>query len=556
MKKLDWLFLILIAFLALIGVQALFHPGFYTSHDGEHQIVRLIHFFRGLKDGQFPVRWAGPPAFDGYGYPLFIFTYRFPFYLGSFFKILNFSYSDSIKAVFILTYLLSGIFMYLCQKKIWRQPVPAFLGSVFYLFAPWRFSVILVRASLGEAVCFLFFPLVLWSLFSLTEKEKSFPLFLGAFSLAGLLLSHAMLTFLFMPFLFVLVFFLSCHQPKVSLSFLKLLFLALGLSAFYWLPASVEKKNTVFGNEIGGYYQQHFVTLKQLIYSPWGYGLSHPGSERDEMSFQVGIAQWLAIFLTILLLIWQRLQVKKIDFHLQLISLFVLFISIMIFLMTSASNFFWQVFSKLFEIDFPFRFLALTTLFSSILAGGLIVSLKRTSFPKIFLYPVAFGLLVLTLYGNRNHLRANLYTYFTDTDYEKSPSSTNSYGEYRAKWVVSAKDLPKKEGAMVIKYGEAEIKPLVIKSNLQKFQINVQKESLFQINTMFYPGWRLFVNNQRRQIDIGPIYGLIHFSAHPGDREVVFKFCRTWDRLTGESLTLFSLLFIIYFSSKLWLRKK
>ena len=64
--------------LGLLGVAPLFHPGFPASHDGHHQIVRLMHFHRGLVDGQLPVRWAGT-ALCGYGYPLFVFTYRLPF---------------------------------------------------------------------------------------------------------------------------------------------------------------------------------------------------------------------------------------------------------------------------------------------------------------------------------------------------------------------------------------------------------------------------------------------------------------------------------------------
>ena len=88
----------------LIGSKALFHSGFYTSHDGEHQLVRQYVFEQGLKDRQIPVRF-NRQLYNGFGYPLFFFTYRLPFYSGEVFRIAGFSFADSIKAVFFVAYI-------------------------------------------------------------------------------------------------------------------------------------------------------------------------------------------------------------------------------------------------------------------------------------------------------------------------------------------------------------------------------------------------------------------------------------------------------------------
>jgi hypothetical protein len=124
--------------------------------------------------------------------------------------------------------------------------------------------------------------LIIWSIVSLYRKQNQKPLLIGAFSLAGALLSHAMLTFLFLPFLAALIIF-SLWQAKkkvsLALSYIKLGLLFLGLSAYYWLPATIEKRYTMFSHVLTDFYVQHFPTLRQLIYSPWGYGFSHPGTE-------------------------------------------------------------------------------------------------------------------------------------------------------------------------------------------------------------------------------------------------------------------------------------
>src|SRR3990167_10422274 len=91
----------IIIIFGLVGSKALFHPGFYSSHDGEHQLVRQYIFDQGLKDGQIPVRFSRQ-LYNGYGYPLFMFTYRLPFYAGEMLRLSGFSFADSIKAVFLI----------------------------------------------------------------------------------------------------------------------------------------------------------------------------------------------------------------------------------------------------------------------------------------------------------------------------------------------------------------------------------------------------------------------------------------------------------------------
>jgi hypothetical protein len=557
LKKIDWLIIFFLLLISIFAVKALFHSGFYTSHDGEHQVIRLNHYLIGLRDGQWPVRWAGPPAFNGFGYPLFIFTYRLPFFLGAIFSLIGFSLVDSVKAVFILSYCLSGIFMYLAQRKIWRKNLAALIGAIFYLWAPWRFSIIFVRASLGEAVCFLFFPLIIWSVLALQEKERKITLLLGAFSLAGLLLSHAMLTFLFLPFLVGLMgFCLWQTQKRKSLVFnyLKLFLLSLSLSAYYWLPAMVETKVTLFGKIISDFYLQHFPTLKQLVYSPWGYGFSFPGSEQDAMSFQVGLAQWLAIFLAIFVLVWLRLRKERQDFFQRLNGFFILLFMTAVFLMMPASKPYWQFASQFFKIDFPFRYLALTTLFSSLIAGGLIAGIKKDKFLKWLFYPTIVGFLFLIFYGNRNHLRVNQYLSLPDSFYEENLSSSNSFDEYRPLWVSG--NLPKRETALAIGEGEAVIETQEIRSNRQEFQVAVQKESFMTLNTIYYPGWRLMIDGKEQGVGAISPAGLMQFSLPVGKHTLIFKFERTWDRMTGEIITLTALGLIIYQSARRWKRPK
>ncbi|KKS45471.1 MAG: hypothetical protein UV09_C0037G0003 [Candidatus Gottesmanbacteria bacterium GW2011_GWA2_42_18] len=84
MKKIDWLILLFILVASAFTLKDLYKPGFYTSHDGPHQIVRFYYYDQLLREGQFPPRWVGGLNY-GFGYPLFIFSYHLPWVLAEVF---------------------------------------------------------------------------------------------------------------------------------------------------------------------------------------------------------------------------------------------------------------------------------------------------------------------------------------------------------------------------------------------------------------------------------------------------------------------------------------
>jgi hypothetical protein len=77
-----WLFIILILLFGVMGISALFHPGLYTAHDIWHQVARYYHYSQALREGNIFPMWVSQLAF-GYGYPLFIFSYHFPWMVGT-----------------------------------------------------------------------------------------------------------------------------------------------------------------------------------------------------------------------------------------------------------------------------------------------------------------------------------------------------------------------------------------------------------------------------------------------------------------------------------------
>ncbi|MGH7246391.1 MAG: hypothetical protein ACREGI_05680, partial [Candidatus Levyibacteriota bacterium] len=126
----------------------------HTS-DGIPHLARIAAYYKELTRGQFPVRWAGDLNF-GYGSPIFVFFTPLPYMIGSILLFLGIGLVLSLKFLFLFSFLLSGIFMYLFAKEFFQDEKMAFLATIFYQFAPFHLVEIVVRGSLGSDYSYSF----------------------------------------------------------------------------------------------------------------------------------------------------------------------------------------------------------------------------------------------------------------------------------------------------------------------------------------------------------------------------------------------------------------
>jgi len=171
MKKKAFLLPLLIL-ISLFPLKDLLLPGAYQSHDIIEHAARLASFYESLSQNNPIPRWAGNLNYT-YGHPVIMFLYPLTNYLGSFLHFLGFSIINSIKILFGLSYIASGVFMYLWIKRLWGQKSWFLFAAIFYLFAPYRFVDLYVRAALGEHLAFVFIPLVCFLLTELIKKSKN-----------------------------------------------------------------------------------------------------------------------------------------------------------------------------------------------------------------------------------------------------------------------------------------------------------------------------------------------------------------------------------------------
>lgn len=359
------LFIVLI--LSFWAIKPLFIPGFFPMHDNT-QVARVFEMGKMLKDGVFPVRWV-PDLGYGYGYPIFNFYAPLAYYVGGIFILLGFDALVATKLMMALGVILAGIFMYFLVREFFGE-LGGVISGLFYLYAPYHAVDIYVRGDVAEFWAYAFIPLVFLGIY-----KKN--IIIGSIGFAGLILSHNLTAMMTMPFLLIatLINLFISFKNKQSLIINPsslILISGLAVSAFYWVPALLELKSTNVFSQIGGGadFRDHFVCLNQLWSSPWGFGGSTKGCI-DGMSFALGklhvsvsaIALALAIF-----------TIRNKNFNSYKYYIFLSFAGFVlaVFFTLDLSKPIWQTIPTMAFFQYPWRFLIMTSFFSSFLSGALI----------------------------------------------------------------------------------------------------------------------------------------------------------------------------------------
>ncbi len=529
-------FLIILLF-SILGLNALFHPGLYTAHDIWHQVARLYHYNQAVNEGIFPPYWISKMA-NGYGYPLFFFSYNLPWLLGLLFLKLGFDIPNTLKILFFIAFFASGVSMYLFSITVLKKRLPALVSSILYLWAPYHFLTVLVSASIGIVFTFIFLPLLLLGFYLSFKKEsQNKAIILTSLSILGIALSHLITAFSLIPISLIFIIYLIIEQKKERQNGLKILFsgilLGIILSSFYLIPAVYYSKftQTTIDPGFSTLYQHNFINFKQLVYSKWGYGPIVTDAKDGEISFQLGIAQWLALLSCVIILF-------KTKSHRNLIVAFLIAFASSTAMMLDVSKPIWDALSKLASFDYPTRFMLPVTFLGSFSAAIFLSSFKGKGLQII----LAVILLSVALYTNRNHIRVNLYTDVPVSLYVASEQTTNTYNEYLPK---DANSRLLSKPYQVTEGGDLTINNFYQNTQGMGFKFSSKKEDKISLGQFYFPGINTYLDNKKIHTEIDK-QGRIVVPITNGDHSLDIKFEGTKLIAISKILSLVGLLGIVY----------
>ena len=504
-KNIFWIILAL----SVPAVWALFVHGFYGASDDLH-IAWLAQLDATLRAGQFPPRFVPDLSF-GFGYPLFNFVFPLPFYIGEIFHSIGLSFVDSVKAVFLLSVPLSGYFMYKFLKEHTSGWL-AFAGAMVYIYTPYRSTDIYVRGAFGEALAFIFPPLIAWVITKISKEKNVKWIGVLGLGVAGLILSHNIMAYMFLPFLLLLSIIIG-FKIRTFLGFL----LGLLISIYFWLPAIVEsalmKYDTVFN------FIDHFPTLRQLITPFFGYGASVPGPY-DGMSFFLGA-------INIVLIVFALVFFKKLN---KILIWALGIIGISVFMMNFRSTFVWNLVPLIPYFQFPWRFLSLTTFATSIL----VLIFDKFKFGKYIGMTIVLGVIALN------------FSFFKPHDFL---GRTDDYYMNRYIPVPVASSEYLKTGEEYLRLPKAtEKRPTAVSPDRylsSSIILNLETPKTVDYYKYFFPGWKVWIDGREVRAYAGKPYGQVEFKVPAGKHEVKVAFRETLFRGILDIISLISLIFVI-----------
>lgn len=503
--------------IAIVGVRlmsGLMSPGLPMLHDANPHIARAIAYHTSLADGYFPPLWA-KEVMGGIGSPVLMLNYQLPYLVGEVWQRFGANVFESYKLTLGVTFVLSGLFLYWALVKEYGR-WGAGLSALLYTLAPYRMVDIYVRGALGEAMSFMFPPLILWGL----QSRSAWLMTVGW---SGLFLTHPVAAAVFSAFFWGK----TLVEKRKMREFFWPYGLALLIAAFNILPTLAYTRYTYYSPALSNTLAM-FPTLSQLVDSPWGYGVSVPG-DGDGMSFEMGKIQWLVLIGFVGLMIKRR---RALDYFLTLA------VVLNIYLMLPDASWIYRAgLAKI--IDFPWRLL-MSSVFGIALMGAILVQELSNKWGKVAITIVGGLLLLQTI------PMARVDRYWGE-QYDKkffARETGDSYGEYAALTRESRDSSPFGLRAEVLE-GRASLELIHESSQQLKLKVVAETESKLRINTMYFPGWTTTVDGKsadcavsKRTLPHIDDSGLVVCLVPAGNHELVHEYRALPLQKLGNLLTL------------------
>ena len=512
--------LLLLLLLSFPSFSLMLRPGIYTMHD--FHVFRQYEFDKCIRAKTFPCRWA-PDAGLGYGEPVFNYYGQLPYWIGEIIHSLGFQIIDTVKLLFILSLVLSAFTMFIFARTYWGS-FGGIISAIFYIYAPYRSVDVWVRGALPEALSFVLFPIVL-----LLVDRKKYLLF--SLSLAALILTHNLSVFMFLPFLAAFWLYKSRDLKFIPAGLFSLL-----LSAFYLLPVIFESRLITLANTTQDYYNYriHFTTLRELFVSRfWGYGASLWAQKF--LSVSAGHLHWIVPLIIIGIIVTRKFKEASTNF-----LLFFALGVLALFLTHGKSSPIWNYLQPMKFIQFPWRFLSISSLFLS-LSSGAIVNLIPKNYSKI----ASIALVSLVILINFSFFRPDIWRSITDKEQFSGPL----WDEQRSSalpdfWPQSAPSLPTKfaPATPTIRIGNGYSKLL----DTGVYKILVEPEyAKISFPVVYFPNCTAIIDG--REIPVFPSgnLGLVTARIPKGDHLVNLQFKDTLPRILGNLISATALLGIV-----------
>ncbi|HLZ10848.1 MAG TPA: hypothetical protein VKT80_19850, partial [Chloroflexota bacterium] len=559
--------------LVLLGCALAIYPlipaGIPATADGPLHLIRLVEFDTQLRAGILYPRWA-PDLALGYGYPIFNYYAPLFYYVAEIPRLFGASFDVAIKLAIFGTFGLCGLATYW-----WIRPIlgntAAMAAGIAYIYVPFRFHEANMQGDYPQFLALGLAPLALGAIYRLIVADRlGFGrLLLAVACVSAIAIVHNISTLWIGPMLaaysLALIIGVAWRGGEGStgiatsrrlLSVTAASLLALGLTAFFWLPALSEQNLVqVFRLRTSDFdVRNAFLTVGSLFAPPTVVDRS---AANPPPYFHLGWGQLILGVLTIPLaafaLRFRGPNAFRHEWNLITHLGFGWCLLIASAAMTlPVSTPVWRHVPLLAYTEYPWRLLELCGIATALLAGitihlGLRLlcevdssDLVRTSFVGLALL-VLVGSSLVYLYPRAPFLTFGELTAADVTGFESGGGAlgTTSAGEY---FPITVQKVPTARRPLDPTGGHLARSSLSAGDHVtylgssglsERYTLTLSKPATVKFNLLDFPGWQVVADGRAVATSSTVPDGLLLADLPAGSHDVVLSFVDTPIRFAG-----------------------
>jgi hypothetical protein len=576
-RWLQWLGLFAaIVSLSLVAIHPLLLGKMPLTDDGTTHLYRLISFDDSLRHGDLWPRYVASMAF-GYGAPSFNYYSPVSLYPAEIFHLLGMSFLDALLGSMALYIVIGALGAYLLGKS-WGGAMAGFGMSAAFTYAPYTIFNLLHRGALAEYAALALLPWTIWAFQNIACYGRRRDFMLAILGYSWMILVHNPTALTSTAILIPYSLYLWLTSASRTRTFLRLLgagVMALGLTAFFWLPALREAAYVQLNRVTTGIYLspndpafwQHFQSVWQTLAWPAATDLSrfNPPPQRT--------LGWPELVLGLLgtgLVLWRPRRDQPIDLR-GWVAASILAVGLAVFMVTPASAWLWLHVPLIRLFAFPWRVLGPATFLLAALAGlGIGAAAQRISRPAGRAAWMAVCLTGIIVYAMpwlyRPYLSDLHASSIVDAqDYERQTGviAGASFGDYLPREVVEVPD----PNALTGLYASSDIIPRlqplpgVITIEKEAWELtsgrlafSSTEDTTLTFNWLYFPGWWAQLDGQSVETFSTQPNGFVAVKVPAGEHSLVIGLSPTpLEQMAtiGSGLFLLLLLGILLFA-RLW----
>ena len=538
--------------LALLAAWPLLsRPGLPAATDAELHLYRADQLLRAWAGGVAYPRWAPDLAF-GYGYPVFNYYAPLAYYLSAAYGLWFGGAVAGVKFTLVAALALGAAGMYAFARQLWGGPGALAAAAAFTLAPYLVYLNPIARGAAPEALAVGLGPWAFWAFTRLWRSPTPANLALAAFSLAALLLAHNLLSLVFGGLLGGWLAWNWVTEPGQRPAWpwaVAALLAGLGLAAFFWLPAGLEREAVQLGRAFAFVQDPRnplrLIPAGELFAPALPADLAEPAAAG--WRFRLGLPQWLSAVLGASALIRRRADRRPLVF-------FALAAGVFIGLMLPAAEPIWRPADRgagglpaLLYIQLPWRLLGPAAFALAVLAGG-VAHLSPRLNPHL-----GAGLSVTACALAACPLLAPLpWSDFGPVTLERlrlfeaaGNVGTTAQNEFLPAAVAA---MPPPPGDPAEKINRASLPPgataEVVEARPASLRVWVSSasESVLTLLTFAFPGWRGEVDGAPAAITPSKPHGLITVAMPAGEHTLTLRLTDTPARSLGWAVSALALL--------------